>query len=352
MSEKYNSIPCINCGSEPENHQVYIKTKVTHHGHLRGDPLTVVICTVCGLVFLNPQPTPQALNRFYSEEYYAGPKNITADYLTSSKKWQHDFLFSWLSAYLPGPINGLNILDIGAGYGAWLQWFGKSNQVTGIESSRQACEVARTVFGLKMLETDFLSNNLTAEEFDLITGLAIIEHFNDPLEALVEMNRLLKTGGYLYLQTPDIHGMVLRQGIHRYYKIVHTYYFSLVTLTNLLAKAGFAIAASRCRPPLVETSGVLCPDNYWSGELDILARKEVDKRLFPVQEHPNYCNDTEAALASLDKALIRDKGYIFYAKIHRMPLIRIPFKMLFRFARVLSLPRSIFEVQRDKLNLG
>ena len=328
---------------------MFIQSKVTHHGHMRGDPLTVVICPQCGLVFLNPQPSPRALNRFYSEEYYAGSRPVTDAALTSSKLWQRDFLFTWLTDNLPVPVEDWDILDIGAGYGTWLQWFDKSNRATGIESSHQACEVARSVFGHNMHETDFLANELPGDTFDLITGLAIIEHFNDPLEALVEMNRLLKMGGYLYLQTPDIHGMVLRQGITRYFKVVHTYYFSLETLSSLLVKAGFEITATRRRPPLVETTSFLSPDNYWSGELDILAKKRENRDLVDARVLPHNCNNIDAVITSLNVALIRDRTYINYARVHRKPIIRIPFKLLFHLARSLHLPRSMFKEQEKNL---
>jgi 2-polyprenyl-3-methyl-5-hydroxy-6-metoxy-1,4-benzoquinol methylase len=350
---KYAPISCLNCGAPPEQHLPFVQTQVTHHGHMQGDPLRVVVCPTCGLVFLNPQPTREALDQFYSTEYYSGAAPVSdAAALTAEKIWQRDFLFTWLVENLPEKIEGWDILDIGAGYGTWLQWFDKSNRVAGIESSQQACQVARSLFGLTVYKTDFLANDLPGGQFELVTGLAIIEHFNDPLGALVEMNRLLKPGGYLYLQTPDIHGMVLRQGIARYFKVVHTFYYSLVTLSSLLAKAGLELVASRRRPPLVDTSGILFPDNYWSGELDILAVKRVATNLEDAQHQPHAGCDRQAAEASLESALQRDRFYLGYARLYRMKGVRVAFKALFRLAKRMDLPPSIFEEQAKRLGLG
>lgn len=350
LSTKYQLISCVNCASQPEVHQPIIQTRVTHYGHMQGDPLSVVVCPICGLVFLNPQPTPTALDQFYSAEYYAkAPAIKDASTLTMEKRWQRDFLYTWMVKNLPEAVQNWEILDIGAGYGTWLSWFNPTNHLAGIESSRQACEVARTVFDLEMYETDFLNNNLPKGKYDLVTGLAIIEHFNDPLQALVEMNRLLKIGGVLYLQTPDVHGMVLRQGAARYFKIVHTFYFSLETLSSLLLKAGFDIIASRRRPPLIETSGFLYPDNYWSGELDLLAVKRENRELETAKLHPYTSNDKETVLNSLDTALRRDQVYIHYANLYKKPFIRIPFKLIFKIAKLLKLPRSIFKEQAKRL---
>jgi len=325
---------------------------VAHLGHMVGDPLEIVLCTKCGLVFLNPQPTSDALDEFYRDEYYQKiPTSVDIESLVSQKTWQRDFLFTWLVDHIPVAIKNWDILDIGSGFGVWLQWFDKSNRMTGIDSSIQATRVAKESFEVNAVQANFLENDLKDEQYDLVTGLAIIEHFNDPLEALVEMNRLLKNGGYIYLQTPDIHGMVLRQGISGFFKVVHTFYYSIDTLSSLLGKAGFEVIAVRQRPPLIETSAVLFPNNYWSGELDILAVKKAVISLEEARQQPSKSCDQDAAISSLNSALNRDRFYISYAKIYRKALIRIPFKAVFRAAAILKLPPSIFEVQAARLGL-
>jgi SAM-dependent methyltransferase len=351
-SAKYELISCVNCGSPPEEHEHFIGSKVAHHGHMYGDPLEIVVCSKCGLVFLNPQPTREALDQFYREEYYQEtPLYSDIDALKSTKIWQRDFLFTWLVEHIPEGINDWDILDIGSGFGVWLQWFDSSNRLSGIDSSKQASKVAQELFGINAYQMDFLTNDLKDGQFDLITGLAIIEHFNDPLEALIELNRLLKTGGYLYLQTPDIHGLVLRQGISRYFKVVHTFYFSILTLSSLLTKSGFDIIATRRRSCLVETSGILYPNNYWSGELDLLAIKRSSQSLDDAKSRPAEGNDLDAAVSSLRSALKRDRFYINYAKLYRLAGIRILFKGLFKIADLIKLPKSIFEVQAELLGL-
>jgi len=349
---KYALIPCVNCGSPPEDHETFINTMVSHHGHMYGDKLEIVLCSKCGLVFLNPQPTRDALDLFYREEYYQKtPEVVDIEALKTSKKWQRDFLFTWLENQIPDDILDWDILDIGSGYGVWLQWFDQSNRMSGIDSSKQASKVARDIFGINAYQSDFLANDLMDEQYDLITGLAIIEHFNDPLEALIELNRLLKNNGYLYLQTPDIHSMVLRQGFSRYFKVVHTYYYSLQTLTSLLVKAGFEVIVSRRRPHLIETSGFLFPNNYWSGEIDILAVKKQRSSLDDARRQPPASNDRDGAYTSLKSAIERDRFYIWYANLYRMAIIRIPFKLIFKLAALIKLPRSIFKVQADRLGL-
>src|SRR5437899_904862 len=41
------------------------------------------------------------------------------------------------------------------------------------------------------------------EQFDLIFSVDVIEHLEKPLLALHEYNRVCKTGGYIFIQTPN-----------------------------------------------------------------------------------------------------------------------------------------------------
>ena len=65
----FQPIDCVNCGALSPQHTPLIETTIKHRGHLHGKPLRVVICSRCGLTFLNPQPTAAALQRFYEREY-------------------------------------------------------------------------------------------------------------------------------------------------------------------------------------------------------------------------------------------------------------------------------------------
>lgn len=351
----FQHISCINCATTADKHHVLVQTEVIHEGHLKGAPLTVVVCPKCGLVFLNPQPTREALGRFYEHEYHGGPVALPAkERLITRRMWQRDFFYSWLvNALLPEEVTSWNVLDIGSGYGVWLQWFDKSCRLVGVELSWQAANIASKLFGITVYQIDFMENRFQDEQFDLVTGLAVIEHFPDPLAALVEMNRVLKRGGYLYLQTPDLHGLVLRQGVEKYFKLVHTFYFSLATLSSLLQKAGFEVFAFRQRPALLETSSLWHPGNYWSGELDILARKRHERTLEDAQSHPYSGDDVSSVLSSLQAALKRDKLYIWLgaSRSNRVPGAIVG--RILRLGRWLTgTPRSIFEEQYIRLGLS
>ena len=299
-----------------------MSSHVRHQGHLVGRPLQAVICTQCGLAFLNPQPKPDALSRFYSAEYYAGqsPHDFDIDKHLRAREWQRQVLFDWVIAHLP-EVRAWSILDIGCGYGAWLRNFGDANRLLGIEQSVQAAKIAKERFGVEVHQTDFMQNDLPAGSFDLVSGLAMIEHFVDPLAALVEMNRVLRPDGYLYLQTPDLRGLVLRRGIARFFKLVHTYYFSFTTLAGLCEKAGFEVVAARERRPVLSTSDFLRPRNFLVGEIDMLVRKRTDTDLSGARQRPGRNEDPAEITAIVKQAWTRDRRYAAMQMCYKWPVI-------------------------------
>ena len=318
----FRLVPCAACGSDPDEHRPLMKSHVRHPGHLLGQPLSAVTCSSCGLSFLNPQPTPDALARFYSNEYYSGQssQDFDIDEHLHAKAWQREILFDWLIAHLPEP-QAWSILDIGCGYGAWLRNFGDSNRLLGIEQAVQAATIAGERFGVEVHQTDFMQNGLPAGSFDLVSGLAIIEHFVDPLAALVEINRILRPDGYLYLQTPDLRGLVLRRGIPRFFKLVHTYYFSLTTLAGLCEKAGFEVVAARERRPVLTTSDFLRPRNFLNGEIDLLVRKRTDTDLSAARARAGRREDPEAIMAVVQEAWERDRVYAAMQLRYKWPIV-------------------------------
>jgi SAM-dependent methyltransferase len=333
-------ISCINCGTTKENHHRIIKTTVSKKGFLKGATLSVVACEKCGLVFLNPQPIAESIRQFYSSEYYDNTESaITLKTLISHKAWLRNSLYSWLVGQLNG-ITGSSVLDIGSGYGLWLHLFDKSNHLAGVELSRQAANIAREIFELSVYELDFLENKFKNREIDLVTALAVIEHFPNPLAVLAEVNRILKRGGHLYLYTPDLHALVLRNGIDSYFKLVHLFYFSFTTLSSLLSKAGFEVIAYRQNPAIVKERQI--------GTIEILARKEEDRSLEEAQTQPPSCNDFSSALYNVELALKRDRLYIwFLGPLYRRPKLLA----LARWLRKVS-KRNRITMKRSEMDSG
>lgn len=159
---------------------------------------------------------------------------------------------TFLRGWLPQNKNA-KILDIGCGGGKLLYFFktrGYEN-LQGVDRSLQQVAIARQVVQ-NVAETDafkFLARH--KEEYDLIVGLDIVEHFrkDEVLSFLDACYLALRKRGRLILQTPNAEspwGAKIR-----YDDFTHEVAFSPYSLSGLLSLVGFSDIKYRESGPIV-----------------------------------------------------------------------------------------------------
>lgn len=156
-------------------------------------------------------------------------------------------------------------LDIGAGLGQFqLLLQAQGADVQGIEPSDLRREYAQEKFGInlsnELVDSDYWQTNFT-QQLDLITLWDTIEHVDFPRETLQAAIRLMKTGGFLFLDTPsrDVLSYKLSQQLYRlsagkislflpnFYSTApygHKQIFTRGQLTNLLEELGLEIIST------------------------------------------------------------------------------------------------------------
>lgn len=190
----------------------------------------------CRLVWVDPAPVPEDLNRAY-QAYYThnqpepGSKllrnavwSIWNSYLGArfgytqgvGPKWMR--LFSPLALlhpggrgeldaaamHLPAPKGTARLLEIGSGSGvalARMQALGW--QVEGVEVDPQAVKAAEAR-GVKVHEGDVFKPGFAEATFDAVASMHVFEHLYDPVRVLRECYRILKPGGRLVVLTPNV----------------------------------------------------------------------------------------------------------------------------------------------------
>ena len=175
-------------------------------------PYRVVNCSNCGLVFLSPRLTEEAILKLYSdEEYYVSEVAGQGydEYLEVQHNWVKTFTrrLNQIAKYQkPG-----RALDIGCGPGFFLEAAqAKGYDVFGLDPSDYIVKVAGEKFGERIQKGLIESADYPAEHFDLVVAFDTFEHVYHPLEWLEAARRALKPGGLLAITTPDPNSLMAK----------------------------------------------------------------------------------------------------------------------------------------------
>ena len=139
------------------------------------------------------------------------------------------------------------ILDIGAAAGFFLKVAKDRGWETyGIEPSRYLSE-----FGNKHYKANIHCGTVEditrfPQQMDVVTLWDVLEHTFDPMDTLARCNRYLRPGGLIAVNYPNIGNWMARLAGRRYWFIlsVHLYYFTPITIAEMLRRNGFAVVSS------------------------------------------------------------------------------------------------------------
>ncbi len=207
----------------------------------------VVECRGCGLLMTYPQPPESETYGLYGQDRFCrqqDPEGPGFDQVTFEKCWiagSRERLAELEQLVCPG-----RLLDVGAGTGVFLaEARSRGWQVEGLELNRWACEYAERHFCLKLQNLPFEASEFRSGSFDVVTLWHVLEHLRRPGDALRRCRGLLRPGGVLAVEVPNVaSGPARRQG-PRWRHLVpeqHLFHFSPETLTALAEGVGFSVA--------------------------------------------------------------------------------------------------------------
>ncbi len=223
-----SSMPCNLCGG----HDVSVLGTRSRSGA----PLRTVICHQCGLVWSDPFPHDP--RNYYENDYRVEYKH------TYAPKPKHILRAGKTALDRYGKIKHLltdkkRILDVGTGGGEFAYLLKSlGHELQGIEPNKGYGEYSAAEYGLN-LQIGFIQDaDLPEESFDLITIWHVLEHTEDPSFVLNKLRTLLKPGGILVVEVPNIEATC--QSPKSTFHEAHLYNFSLKTLTKMGEKVGLA----------------------------------------------------------------------------------------------------------------
>jgi SAM-dependent methyltransferase len=184
----------------------------------------VVECRFCGLVYVNPRPTEEAMRAFYPAGYHRRDEE------------EHRRRYAVQAGFLP-PLDGLRVLDIGCARGDFLAWLGRRHptaRLAGVDFyTTEAAE------GVDLFRGSLPAAAFQAASFDLVMAWAVFEHLHAPMSHFREVSRILKPGGsfvFLVTNAESLYGRrAYQEDVPR-----HTYHFSERTLDAYARAAGFS----------------------------------------------------------------------------------------------------------------
>ena len=147
-------------------------------------------------------------------------------------------------------INNKDILEIGCGMGDFLLSAAKKSpkSIEGVEISNYASNnISKTNRNIKISNCDiesFISN----KKFDSIFMFHSIEHVKDPVHLIARCSKMLKQGGCLVLETPNLFSwdrLIFKDKWFNYSVPHHTYIFSKKSLSEIGKNNSFVTLNTR-----------------------------------------------------------------------------------------------------------
>lgn len=240
-------VPCNLCG-EDDADIVYPCTRMgtvvigADEFQSSGDePLAdaMVRCRRCGLEYVTPRLNPAIVLEGYINA-------IDETFVSQAKGREITFARCLdIVAKHWGKAPG-RILDVGTANGSFLKVARDAGwQVSGCEPNEWMERWCREHYDIDIVSGTIFDGRYGNNEFDIVTLWDVLEHTADPAAVLKECRRILKPGGLLFVNYPDIGAWISRTMGRKWVFLlsVHYYYFTRKTIRKILDKTGFEVKA-------------------------------------------------------------------------------------------------------------
>ncbi|OHA08333.1 MAG: hypothetical protein A3B37_03680 [Candidatus Sungbacteria bacterium RIFCSPLOWO2_01_FULL_59_16] len=202
-------------------------------------------CRQCGFRFVHPVPADTSA--VYGVDYFSGAeRGFGYVNYNEDKIAMRPFFERVLDGVEQAARTRGSLLDIGAATGFFLKLArGRGWRVRGIEVSRWAAREAKRS-GLDVLEGTLESSPWRAPLFDAITMLDLIEHVPDPRRTLERAFAILRPGGVIAVNTPDVGSFWARifgMHWHAYCPPEHLSYFDQRNMQAVVRECGFEVVS-------------------------------------------------------------------------------------------------------------
>lgn len=205
----------------------------------RGRPLETVVCRQCGLVAHAAIPSAAELDDYYARQYR---KDYHGEHTPSARRvmraWKNaERIYSQLAPQLRGDED---VFDLGAGIGCAARLFELNGyHASGIDPGAGFLGYSQQTLKAQVRQ-GVLQDLDRSPCCDLVLLVHVIEHFRSPHEALSHIHDLLRPGGRLYVECPNLAAPFAPRS--KLFHFAHIHNFTPETLAMLGRRCGFRVA--------------------------------------------------------------------------------------------------------------
>ncbi len=205
-------------------------------GSTRG--LKVYLCRHCGLV----QSAPR-IDRTQKRHVAAVSGGADWGNVRYGKGFRTQAAMDALARHckFDGPIS---LLDVGSNRGRFVAVFldaATQARVTAVEPDERYADSCAGLPRTELIQSRIENVVLADASFDIVHSCHTIEHLANPFASLKDHARILKPGGLLVLDAPNIALIGGDDILEEWFIDKHLYHFSQTTLSRMIEAAGFAI---------------------------------------------------------------------------------------------------------------
>ena len=242
-------VPCFLCGADDFDviyDAQYSREKdvdLVQKFRASGDELLIdqlVKCRRCGFQYVNPRLRGDLIFAGYTE-------GDDPAYVSQLQARERTFAASLDEIERAAGSRG-KLLDIGTAAGAFVAAArARGWDAEGCEPNRWLADWGAKHYDIRIRQGSVFEQPYEENSFDVITLWDVIEHTLNPREMLDRVRVLLKPGGVLVVNYPDIGSWIARLLGRRWLFLtsVHLYYFERRTIQRMLEDAGFAVETVR-----------------------------------------------------------------------------------------------------------
>ena len=217
-------------------------------------------CRVCGLGVTSPAPSGEQLTECNRGAY--GAKDRAGVYYSRrvELKKRYSSYIQRIKRFRPSGA----LLDLGCNVGVFMNVAReKGFSVTGVELNADCAAYGSENCNLDIRRGTLIGAAFRDESFDVVTMYDVLEHVPEPGALLSETIRVLKPGGLLVVQSPNLNSIMawlLKENWNWLTPPDHLYHFTPEALKMMLKNAGFRIVKVQTWEPARDFT-----DNIYSG---------------------------------------------------------------------------------------